>query len=400
MRGVKRLWSRKLALVVGVVAAAATTMGVSKCGGSGSSTITVTGTALTIYASVPSCTGGMPSDDVGRAELLALKQAGFSAGKFKLRFGCLDAMKPSDNARTAIDDTSAIAYLGEIEPGASAQSMGINEDQDLLQVSPTDTAIALTKSTPAVPGAPKSYYEQYGSYGKTFARVVPSASAEATAQVQQMRALAVKKLYVANDGSDYGKALAYAVRHDAQGAGLTVATGPASAASFTSSGADALFLADAPGAEPRAAALFEQIGSRAKLFVPSALDDSALASALGSAKLSLYASQPGFLPRDLTPAAEQQFFKPFEAAYGHAPQTQAIFGYEAMSAVLAVLREAGTKANARATVVHDFFGIKNRQSVLGTYSIDSNGDPSIGPFVFSRLSSGVLVPYKFVQTSP
>ncbi len=71
-----------------------------------------------------------------------------------------------------------------------------------------------------------------------------------------------------------------------------------------------------------------------------------------------------------------------------------------MAAVLSVLRQEGSRANNRTTVVHDFFGIKNRQSVLGTYSIDSGGNPSIAPFVFSRLRSGALVPYKFAQASP
>ena len=74
-----------------------------------------------------------------------------------------------------------------------------------------------------------------------------------------------------------------------------------------------------------------------------------------------------------------------------------IFGYEAMSAVLAVLREAGSAANNRSTVVHAFLAIKNRQSVLGTYSMNSSGDTSIAPFVFSRLQQGKLVPFAQVQ---
>ncbi len=65
----------------------------------------------------------------------------------------------SDNARSAIEDSSAIAYIGEPEPGLSANSIGITNAQDLLQVSPTDTAPELTRSTPAVKGAPRSYYE-------------------------------------------------------------------------------------------------------------------------------------------------------------------------------------------------------------------------------------------------
>jgi hypothetical protein len=70
-----------------------------------------------------------------------------------------------------------------------------------------------------------------------------------------------------------------------------------------------------------------------------------------------------------------------------------------MSAVLSVLREAGSQANNRSRVVRDFFAIHSRPSVLGTYSISSSGDTTIAPFVISRLVSGTLVPYKFLQAS-
>ena len=74
-----------------------------------------------------------------------------------------------------------------------------------------------------------------------------------------------------------------------------------------------------------------------------------------------------------------------------APRPEAIFGYEAMSSVMAVLREAGSAADNRSTVVHDFFSIRNRDSVLGSYSINVNGDTSLGPFVFSRFEHGKLI---------
>jgi branched-chain amino acid transport system substrate-binding protein len=48
-------------------------------------------------------------------------------------------------------------------------------------------------------------------------------------------------------------------------------------------------------------------------------------------------------------------------------------------------------------VVKDFFALKNRSSVVGTYSINANGDTSIAPFVFSRVVAGKLVPFKSVQ---
>lgn len=387
--------STRLALCAATIAALA------GCATQTNSTVTVTGTTLTIYASNPPGTPG--SQDILNAEQLALKQAGSSAGRFMLRFVPL-SQKPTDNARTAIQDSNAIAYLGELGPGDSAGTLGITNDQDLLQVTPTDTAIALTQSTPAVHGAPNNYYEQLKTYGRTFARVVPSGVAEARALVTQMQLLRIKKLYVADDGSDYGKAIAYAVGQDASTASINVTRGTASASAVAASGSDGLFYGGSAAAQSTAQTLFGAVNQgknpRLKLFAPSALDSSSLAASLRSAKGELYVSEPGFLPSSLSNSAKQQFLQPFHAAYGHAPSPQAIFGYEAMSALLSVLREAGSQANNRSRVVRDFFAIHNRPSVLGTYSISSSGDTTISPFVISRLVSGTLVPYKSLQASP
>jgi branched-chain amino acid transport system substrate-binding protein len=384
-----------------LVACAAAIAALSGCAAQTNSTVTVSGTSLTIYASNPADAQG--SQDFVDAERLALQQAGSTAGKFRIRFVSL-SQKPSDNARTAIQDSNAIAYLGELSPGISAGTLGITNDQDLLQVSPADTAIALTQSTPAVHGAPNDYYEQLKTYGRTFARVVPSGTAEAHAQVTQMQGLGVKKLYVADDGSDYGKAIAYAVGQDASTAAISVTHGAASASAVAASGSDGLFYGASAAAQSTAQTLFGAVNQgqnpRLKLFAPSALDSSSLAASLSSAKGGLYVSEPGFLPSSLSNTAKQQFLQPFRAAYGHAPAPEAIFGYEAMSAVLSVLREADSQANNRSKVVRDFFAIHNRPSVLGTYSISSSGDTTISPFVISRLVSGTLVPYKFLQASP
>jgi ABC-type branched-subunit amino acid transport system substrate-binding protein len=391
----KRLPGRRTAVAVSLVGAALCTMGVSRCGTTRSSTVTVTGTTLRIYASVPSTASAADAADILDGERLALSQAGSRVGRFTVRLIEL-RRKPSDNARTAIKDKRAIAYLGELQPGASAGTMGITNAQDLLQVSPTDTALALTQTTPAVPGAPNDYYEAHGTYGRTFARVAPPGAAEARAQVAMMRRLGVKRLYVAHDGADYGKAIARAVKQDAAAQAISVIQGPATVGGFTSSGSDALFFGASPAgpgasaaAAERAAHLFAGAGPHVKLFAPSALASALLAP-------GVYVAQPGFLPKDLSSAAKQ-FAKSFAAQYGHAPAREAIFGYEAMAAVLAVLREAGDHASDRTTVVHDFFGLKRSGSVLGSYSIDSNGDPTTAPFVFSQSRNGTLVPLQFIQ---
>jgi branched-chain amino acid transport system substrate-binding protein len=371
---------------------------VGSCAAAGNSSVSTTGTKLTIYAAAPAGTTASP--DILDAEKLAFtqfQQSGAKIGKFTVKLATVDASKISDNARTAIEDTSAIAYLGELAPGDSADSVGITNAQDVLQVSPADTALELTQATAAVPGSPKSYYESEKTYGYTFARVVPNSAQEAKAQIQEMTALGVKKLYVTDDGSPYGAAIALAVRQDA-GNTITAVQSSPDASKFQASGADALFYGASPDSASAVARLFGDVAQgngAVKLFAPSALDTSGFASSFGSANVNLYVSSPGFLTKDLTPEG-QQFKSAFTSAYGHAPALEAIFGYEAMNAVLAVLREAGVNADDRTTVVDDFFKIKDRQSPLGTYSISSSGDISIAPFVFSRLRNGALVPFASV----
>ncbi len=359
------------------------------CQAASSGTVTVSGSKLTIYASAPAAIAGTQlAQDVFDAEQLALKQSGSTVGKFTVQFRALHGAEISDNARTAISDKTTIAYLGEVDPGTSADSMGILNAQDVLQVSPTDTALELTVKTSAVPGAPDDYYESQKTYGRTFARVVPNTSLEAKAQVQEMQTLGVKNLYVTDDGSPYGKAIAQAVR-TAAGSAITV--------SSSQSGADAVF--DGATSASSAARVFAnaaQANANVKLFAPSALDTSAFTASVGPAKLHLYVSSPGFRPGDLNTSGKK-FVADFTASYGHVPATQAIFGYEAMASVLSVLREAGGAANNRTTVLHDFFGIRNRDSVLGTYSINANGDTSLAPYVFSRFTGGNFVPFTFVQ---
>ena len=197
-----------------------------------------------------------------------------------------------------------------------------------------------------------------------------------------MRAQHVTSLYVADDGSDYGRAIALAVTQDAPPA-ISLARSEASAdAAFyggTSAQGAARFFAAAPPA--------------AKLFGPSALDTPAFATAMPSGARNVYISSPGFLSRDLTPAG-RQFVSQFTAAVGHTPAMQAIFGYEAVAATLYAIQKAGAGADDRETVIKDFFGIKDRSSVLGTYSIDPQGETSLDAFVFSRLRAGALVPLR------
>lgn len=393
MRG--RLLARTHGVWLCAGAAALALAGCSSSATAGSSAVVVKGDTLTVYASQPpSGSGGQSAADMLDAEQLALTQAGGKAGKYTVKLVKLDGHELSDNARTAIEDQTAIAYLGELQPGTSQISVEITNQQGLLVVSPADTAVYLTQPIPPVSNSPSSYYPARSTYKETFARVVPTTSSEAKALVSEMQSQGVSKLYVADDGSQYGASVADQVARDAKGAGITVVSGAAAA--------DGAFYGGSivsPVARTVATRALDGVASRnpsAKLFAPSGLYDDAFVAGLSpAAQQQLTVSSPGFLPRDL-PAAGRTFMSDFKSSFGHAPVPQAVFGYEAMSALLAVLDMAGAQADNRATVVTDFRSLKNRSSAIGTYSIDG-GDPTIAPLIFARVKGGALVPFKFVQ---
>jgi ABC-type branched-subunit amino acid transport system substrate-binding protein len=381
-----------------LTACAAIAAFVAGCTGQGSTTPKVSGGTLTIYLSAPSATASSEDQDVTAAAQLAFTHASHSASHFHVELQVLHASE-TDNARTAIQDTSAIGYIGELKPGSSAGTVGITNSQDLLQVSATDTALELTNATPAVPRAPNDYYESLKNYGRTFARVVPTSAAEARAQISEMRTLGVHKVFITDDGSPYGRAIAYAVKQHA--GSITAVRGPAHSSRVSSEGADAVFFGGSSTSGARA--LFDSVASNdrhAKLLAPSALYRQSFVQALSpAARKELYVSSPGFLRRELPPTAEKEFVAPFVAAYHHQPSPQAIFGYEAVSAVLAALDKAGSSANERSTVVRDFMNLDRSSSVLGSYSIDRYGGPTIAPFVIARVHGTALQPYRFEQAT-
>jgi hypothetical protein len=350
---------------------------------------TVSGSTLAIVASEPpGSSGGQVATDVLHAEQLAFAQSGGKVGSFQLRFVLAHGAEVSADARTAISDKTAVTYIGEIAPGSSGVSLEITNELGMRQVSPTDTAAYLTHTAPGVKGAPGHFYPASSTYGKTFGRVVPTTIAEASATVARMQAEKLTSIDVEHDGSDYGISVAGELSADARRAGITVSGGSATSA------AKAVFYAGLPGAAAtHALDAAASAAPGAKLFAPSALYDDAFVSGLSTAaQQALTVSAPG-IPNSSLDAVGRSFVSDFTQRYGHQPAPQAIFGYEAMRAVIATLQKAGAHANARTAVVTDFRSLTRSagQSALGAYTL-RGGDTSIGPFVFARVSNGTLVP--------
>ena len=157
-----------------------------------------------------------------------------------------------------------------------------------------------------------------------------------------MKSLGVTSLYVADDGSDYGKAIADAREHRRARRGSddrTLGRMRRSAATSTapqSPSAAAKFFNHIAGMAPHGEAVRPLVAEQRRVHRRRSQ----------LAVHHLYVSIPGFCPRTCRPRASPSS-PPSSAAYGHAPNVEAIFGYEAMSAVLRVLQKEGEHADDR-----------------------------------------------------
>ncbi len=266
-----------------------------------------------------------------------------------------DAAATGANARTATEDTTAIAYIGELDSGASRTSIPITNQAQILQVSPGASAEDLTRDSPSSDDVP----DIQGAEERTFARVIPSDRAQGEAAAAWMTGEGISSVTVASDDSDYAAALIDGLK--------AAPSGP----TIDSAGAgEAVYIA---AAGPLDVAIAAGSGERGFYGSDALLDGGeGLISRSRPVRLTSAAMDPTQLPPE---AAD--FLAAFEEAYGREPGRYAAYGYEAMAATLAAIDDADEPTD-RSDVVDAFFATEDRESILGTYSIDEVGNTTLG----------------------
>jgi branched-chain amino acid transport system substrate-binding protein len=95
------------------------------------------------------------------------------------------------------------------------------------------------------------------------------------------------------------------------------------------------------------------------------------------------------LPTSELPTEGQEFFTAYEKKYGEkSPDPYAIYGYEAMRLGLDAIQRSET--GEKEDVLKALFDTKDRESVLGTYSIDENGDTTLTDLAIESVANGKL----------
>ena len=374
------------------------------------------GDSATIYSSLPLQGASRPQTTamVNGIEL-ALKQADNKAGDLTIEYESLDdstaqagSWTPeatSANARRAAQDENAIAYLGEFNSGASAVSIPILNEGGLAQISPANTAVGLTTDEPgADAGEPDKYYP---TGNRHYVRIVPKDTIQGAALATVMDQDGCTSIAVLNDREVYGAGLARNIVASAEEIGLEVVSNDGidkNAANYRSlaqranqAGADCMVYSGITA--NNAVQIFKDFAAalpNAQLYGPDGVAESAFADPGEGGIPADVASRTkvtvATLSPDEYPPEGQKFFEDFEAEYGEAnPDPYAIYGYEAMSLAIDAITRAQEEGDlTKQSVIDALFATQGRESVLGTYDIDENGDTTLTDYGVYSIEGGEL----------
>jgi branched-chain amino acid transport system substrate-binding protein len=388
-------------LVAGtVVALAACGSSSNNSGTSGGTTAASGANTIDVYSDLP-LKGAVSaqSKPALNGEMLALSQAHYKAGPYKINFISMDdatATSPTNydlnlcgaDARRAASDPKAVYMVGPFNSGCAEVEIPITNQVGLPQVSPANTYVGLTTNgIGAAPGEPQKYYP---TGKRNYLRIVPRDSIQGPDGDVAMKQFGCKRVAIANDKTPYGAGLAAQVKLGAGKEGLSITgntpldpTAPnyrAYASSVKGQGANCVYTAFNPPGEVQLIKDLAAAIPGVKVFG-------------GDGVCSGAETNPaeGGIPKSLGPQfhctvatlglkglpGAQAFLAAYKAKYGVSnPDPYAIYGYEAMKVGLDTLAKLGSKANNKEAVRAALFAVKDRHSVLGTYSFDQNGDTS------------------------
>jgi branched-chain amino acid transport system substrate-binding protein len=363
---------------------------------------------LVVYSSLPLSGGSqIVGDAVAAGERLALSDAGGRVGSYAVKLVELDSAEPderdwdpdrvAENASRAADDSAAIAYLGELELGATAISLPVTNEKSILQLSPTDGLTSLTLPQSGPGEGPERFYPEEA---RTFLRLVPPDSAQAGPLVAVARERGARRLAIAHDDGIFGRQLAGAVEQAASDKGLGVTTVERVEPDLD----EAEGLAQDLAKDHPEAVIYLGIGGDPAATILAAMADPALAGTplIAAAPLAtpdaLPAGEPAqplpvvtpMLPAGQYPPAGRRILERLAHREGAAPPVEALYGYESMRVVLEALRAAGKDAADRTAVIEAARADGPRGSVIGRYSFDRRGDTTRHRLALYDVKGGAL----------
>ncbi|MGH2941537.1 MAG: ABC transporter substrate-binding protein [Solirubrobacteraceae bacterium] len=348
------------------------------------------GPSLTIYSSLPRYDAdgnrNKRTEDMEEAIRFALDDRGGKAGKFDIDYKPLDSTdktgafltrKIQENARIAAGDDATAVYIGDFSSSASIESIPILSRAGIPQISPSSTRVGLTSGDALSDIDEPDQYYRGGS--RNFVRVIPNDDIQAAALRALMKKDRCSTVAIIYDGQDYSQGLAVLM-------GLIARPRRTFSEDVRPNERSERYEKLARKARKRRADCFLYMGAdnpntfgiydafanalpNARLYGTDGVSEASLTDAAGN--LAGFANRVRLMvpPRNLGRQGG------FRRKFAHTPDPYAVYAYETMMLALDAIEESGSGEHA--DILERLTSEKERDSLLGTYSIDSRGDTNL-----------------------
>jgi len=340
---------------------------------------------------------------------LELKQTNFKIGDKTITYASCDdstAAKGSWDPQTCTNNANAyksvknlLGVVGTFNSGCAeiiAPIINRAPGGGIAMVSPANTYVGLTKPS-GVAGEPGKYYP---SGKRNYARVAVPDNFQGAADATFLQQKGIKSVYVLNDGEAYGAGIANNFVNAAKALGITVLGND----KWDSSQPDYQSLFQAVAAKnPQAVFLggivslhggqlikdkVKVLGDNSKVLLlgPDGFNDSATVTDAGTAAEGMYVTIGGQDPNALSNPTGKAFIAAYKKTY-KVDHLEAYTAYGAQAYL--VLANAIAKSNGtRASITKNLFNQTFPKGVIGSFKIDSSGDPSLGGVTVDQYVGG------------
>jgi branched-chain amino acid transport system substrate-binding protein len=271
-------------------------------------------------------------------------------------------------------------------------------------ISPANTYVGLTHGGPGTAaGEPDKYYP---SGKRNYIRIVAADDFQGAADALHTQQLGLKKVYILNDKQAYGLGVATDYRLSLNKLGIKVAGFSAwnsKASSYTGlatqikqSGADSVFIGGliCENGGKLIKDLNSVLGNNVQLLAPDGFTPiSAVVSGAGQASEGLYVSVAGQPNENLGPKGKA-FVKDFGATQaGGSVDPYSAYAAQSMEVLLTAVENSD---GSRADVAAQLLKTKVTDGILGSFTIDANGDTNANPVTIYQIKGGKQTTYKVI----
>ncbi|HET7044669.1 MAG TPA: branched-chain amino acid ABC transporter substrate-binding protein [Gaiellaceae bacterium] len=345
---------------------------------------------------------------MGQAINFILKQHDYKAGKYTVAYqscddataqaGKWDSGKTSANANAYAHDPDLKGVIGTFNSGAAEIMVPILNrapNGPVAMVSPANTYVGLTHSGPGTAaGEPDKYYP---TGKRNYIRLVAADDYQGAAEAEWVQKNGHKSVYLLNDKEAYGLGVSTNMRNALNVLKIKVAgfeawdpkasSYEALANKIKATGADTVFLGGliCENGGKLIKDLRAGLGPNVQIMAPDGFTPlSATVQGAGQASEGMTISVAG-LPNEQLGPTGKKFVDAFTKANGSAPTPYSVYAAQSAEVLLSAIERSD---GSRGSIASELFNTDVKDGILGTFSINENGDTTSNPVTIYQVKNG------------